>query len=54
MVKANARLAMVLALSVTWAVKLKVPAAVGVPLIAPLDEFNVSPEGSEPALTDQA
>jgi hypothetical protein len=33
----------------TWAVKLNVPAAVGVPDIAPVEEFSVRPGGREPA-----
>jgi hypothetical protein len=52
-VKANARLAVALALSATWAVKLNVPALVGVPLSTPLDGSNPSPGGSEPVVTDQ-
>jgi len=38
--------------SVTFTVKLDVPEAVGVPLIAPLDAFKVSPAGSEPEEID--
>lgn len=34
--------------STTWAVKEKVPACVGVPVIAPVLEFNVSPVGKLP------
>ena len=41
------------ALSVTWTVKLEVPAADGVPLITPADD-SVRPAGSAPAVTDQA
>lgn len=37
----------------TWAVKLKVPAAVGVPEITPVAAFRVRPAGIEPALMDQ-
>jgi hypothetical protein len=35
--------------SVTFAVKLKVPAVVGVPVIAPVELFRVRPAGREPA-----
>jgi hypothetical protein len=52
-VTANARLAVAVTLSVTWAVKLNVPAAVGVPLSTPLAGFSVSPGGGVPALTTQ-
>jgi hypothetical protein len=38
--------------STTWAVKLNVPAVVGVPVIAPVVEFNVNPAGSEPAVIE--
>ena len=41
------------ALSVTWAVKLDVPAVVGVPLIAPEVAFKVRPIGKLPRMTDQ-
>ncbi len=34
--------------SVTLAVKLKVPAVVGVPVIAPVDELRLSPPGRMP------
>ena len=37
--------------SVTFAVNEDVPDAVGVPEIAPVEEFSVSPAGSEPLLT---
>ncbi len=37
-------------LSATLIVKLKVPSAVGVPVIAPVDVFSVSPAGSVPEL----
>ena len=40
------------ALSVTLAVKEEVPAAVGVPVIAPVEELSVSPAGSEPESSD--
>jgi hypothetical protein len=36
--------------SVTFTVKLKVPEAVGVPEMTPLDAVKVNPEGSEPEL----
>lgn len=39
-------------LSVTVAVKLKVPAAVGVPAMIPVDEFKLRPLGSVPLLID--
>ena len=42
------------ALSVTWTVKLDVPAVVGVPLIAPNVTFNVRPAGKLPLMIDQA
>ena len=42
-----------LAASVTCAVKLKVPALVGDPVIVPLVALNVRPAGSEPAVIDQ-
>jgi hypothetical protein len=32
--------------------KLNVPGAVGLPVIAPVDVFRVSPEGSEPENTE--
>ena len=38
--------------SVTVAVKLKVPAAPGVPVMAPVPAFSVSPVGSEPAVIE--
>ena len=37
--------------SCAWIVKFAVPAVVGVPLIAPVPAFNVSPAGSAPAVT---
>lgn len=36
--------------SVTIAEKLSVAAAVGVPLMTPVDELSVSPDGSEPVI----
>ncbi len=39
--------------SVTWTVKLKVPAVVGVPAMTPVLALRVSPEGSAPLTTDQ-
>ena len=37
-------------LSVTRTVKFEVPAVVGVPVIAPVDPFNVKPAGKLPAI----
>lgn len=42
--------AVLLLASCTWAVKVEVPDAVGVPVIAPDDAFKVRPAGSEPLL----
>jgi hypothetical protein len=39
--------------SVTWTLKLEVPAVLGVPLIAPVLGFKVKPAGSEPLEIDQ-
>ena len=39
--------------SATWAVKLDVPAVVGVPTITPVAALSDSPAGSEPAAIDQ-
>jgi hypothetical protein len=39
--------------STTWAVKLKVPALVGVPLMLPLEVLRVRPGGSEPAVIEK-
>ena len=39
--------------SLTWTVKLKVPAAVGVPEMAPLLGLSVRPGGRDPLATDQ-
>lgn len=39
--------------SVTLTVKLEVPAAVGVPVIAPLEAFRLSPAGKVPVARDQ-
>ena len=39
--------------SVTVTVKLEVPEAVGVPVIAPLEALRLSPAGSEPLVTFQ-
>ncbi len=36
--------------SVTWAVKEKVPVAVGVPLISPVEPFSDKPGGSAPVV----
>src|ERR1035438_9483002 len=51
MVKANALLAVAWLTSVTWMVKLKLPAVVGVPLICPVAEFRATPAGRVPAVT---
>ena len=40
-------------LSVSVTVNGKMPVAVGVPVIAPVAEFRVSPEGSAPGVMDQ-
>ena len=40
-------------LSVTRTVKLEVPAAVAIPLMAPLEGVREKPEGREPLITDQ-
>jgi hypothetical protein len=39
--------------SVTLIVNVKVLAVVGVPLMAPLEEFRVKPFGSDPLLTEK-
>src|SRR2546421_146265 len=41
------------AASTTWRVKLDIPAAVGVPGMAPVLAPRLSPAGSAPAVTDQ-
>jgi hypothetical protein len=38
--------------STTCAVKLNVPAVVGVPVIAPVELFSVNPAGSEPLVIE--
>ena len=38
--------------STTWAVKLNVPAVVGVPVIAPVELFKVKPVGNAPAVIE--
>jgi hypothetical protein len=38
--------------SAAWAVKLNVPAVLGVPVIAPVTGFRVRPGGSEPAMIE--
>ena len=43
--------AVLLFASVTFAVKVDVPDAVGVPEIAPVEALSVNPAGSEPLLT---
>jgi hypothetical protein len=40
-------------LSPTWTVKLLVPAAVGVPVMAPVAAFKERPAGKAPTVTDQ-
>ena len=45
-------LAVTPALSVTFAVYEKFPALVGVPVIAPVDAFSVSPVGRLPAVIE--
>ena len=54
MVSVNAFDALPEALSVTWTVKLDVPAVVDVPPIAPEVAFKVRPAGKLPLITDQA
>ena len=49
----NALVACTLAASVTCAVKLKLPALVGIPVMAPLVASNVRPAGKEPDVMDQ-
>jgi hypothetical protein len=39
--------------SVTWTEKLNVPGELGVPVIAPVEEFKARPVGSEPEVTVQ-
>jgi hypothetical protein len=39
--------------SVTCTVKLEVPVAVGVPVMAPLEALRLSPPGREPDVSDQ-
>lgn len=53
MIMDSGLVALALALSVTWAVRLDVPAVVGVPVIAPVEELSVSPGGKEPLARDQ-
>jgi hypothetical protein len=48
----RAFVAVPLALSATLAVKLNVPAALGVPVKAPVDVFRLTPAGSDPTLID--
>ena len=54
MVSVNAFDALPELLSITWTVKLDVPAVVGVPLIAPEVAFNVRPAGKLSRMTDHA
>ena len=49
----NALDAVIEALSVTRTVKVKLPAAVGVPVMAPLEGLRFRPPGREPALMSQ-
>ena len=49
----NGFVVVILELSVTWMVKPKVPAVVGVPLRTPVVEFSVRPGGNDPETTDQ-
>ena len=49
----NAFVAVLFAASFTWTVNDKVPAAVGVPEITPVDETRLNPAGKVPALTTQ-
>jgi hypothetical protein len=39
--------------STTWAVKLYVPAVVGVPVIAPVEVLSVKPGGNEPLVIEK-
>jgi hypothetical protein len=50
----KAWVAVALLLSVTWTVKLNVPAVFGVPLITPVEGASVRPPGRAPDVTDQA
>ena len=52
MVIDRALVAVAARLSVTWTVKLDVPAVVGVPVIAPVDELSDSPLGRDPTDID--
>ena len=52
-VMVRAFVAVAFRLSVTWEVKLDVPAAVGVPDIVPVDELSDSPAGRVPTDIDQ-
>jgi hypothetical protein len=52
MVIVNAFVAVAVALSFTWTVKLEVVAVAGVPLMEPVEESRDKPAGSEPPLTD--
>ena len=54
MISEKARLARRESASVTATVRLNVPAAPGMPLIAPLAELSDSPAGNAPAVKDQA
>jgi len=52
-VRVNTADAVACLLSVTWIVKVEVPAVVGVPLITPVVAFNVRTGGKVPVVTDQ-
>jgi hypothetical protein len=40
--------------STAWAVKVKSPAAVGAPFMAPVEPFKVNPGGNDPAVKENA
>ena len=50
MIKINGLLAVAPLASITWMVKLKLPAVVGAPLICPVPEFSVMPAGKAPVI----
>jgi hypothetical protein len=52
-VSENTVLATWLATSATCAVKIDVPAAVGVPLMTPVEAFRLRPAGKPPLVIDQ-
>ena len=49
----NCLLAVTPLASVTWAVKLKVPWAMGVPVMAPVEPLSIKFAGSAPIVMDQ-